>query len=101
MLLCTPSVDADWDQDRAFGSKTELSFPTLRGGSTDVQREYFHRAVGRALNDPIAWRCTDRGWLVSGMVLSYLQRNLHLYRNPVLQSMASGTIDDPAHRIVP
>ena len=101
MLLCTPNVDIDWELDGALGTKAELSFPTLRSGATDVHREYFHRAVGRALNDPIAWRCTDRGWMISGMVLSFLQRNLHLYRSPVLQRHASGTIEDPEHRIVP
>ena len=91
MLLCDHHTDINWTQDAALGEAAQLHF----------QREYFHREICRNLNAPIIWRLSPVGWLESGMVLSFSQRNLHLYRSPVIRAAGAGTTEDPEYRVIP
>lgn len=101
MILCNHFSDVNWNQDEALGNAAHLLFATLRNGSTHAQREYIHKEVGRRLDSPIIWRLSSVGWMESGRVLSFSQRNLMLYRNPVFRMIGEGTTENPDYRIVP
>ena len=100
ILLCLPIDTIDKAQDQLLGNAEELPFPSFRNGATCTQREFLYRSIGLDLNAPICWRCTPTGWMTSGMIVASSQRNLHIYRNPVMQVAGAGTPDDPEHCII-